>query len=233
MIILGLETSTMIEGVAVVDDTRILAEHRTHVGSTHAERLMPVILQTFSSAGLSIENVEGIAISIGPGSFTGLRIGLSTAKGLSLAQDVPLVAVPTLDGLANPLPYCQHRVCPILDAKRHEVYTALYSTIDGVPKRLTDFSAVAPDTILSGINTSTVFLGDGLSVYRELIEDRLGSKAHFAPPHLTLPSGSSIALLGYHLLTEGKFVDVWSIEPLYIRKSDAELKREQAKTKSV
>ena len=225
MIVLGIETATLTEGVAVIDGDGVIAEHRSHVGSTHAERLMPTILQTLRSAGLGIDDVNGIAVSIGPGSFTGLRIGLSTVKGLSLARGIPVVGVPTLDGMANHIPFCKYMVCPMLDAKRREVYTALYRTSGGIPERLTEFRAIAPAELLTEIVEPTVFLGDGIPVYKDLIRDSLGPKAHFASDQFNLPSGSSIALLGRALLGEGKTVDIRSVEPLYIRKSDAELKR--------
>ena len=231
MVILGIETSTMTEGVAVVDGHKVLAEHRADVGSTHAERLMPVILQTLRAANVGLEALKGVAVSIGPGSFTGLRIGLSTAKGLCLARDIPLVAVPTLDGLANLLPFCRYLVCPILDAKRREVYTALYRTADGIPERLTGFRAIAPNDLLDETEEPTVFLGDGVAVYRNLIEERLGSRAYFAPDHLAFPNGASISFLGHQMLNEGKTVDIHSVEPIYLRKSDAELKRERGELK--
>lgn len=231
MIVLGIETSTTTAGVAVVDGQRVMAEHRFDVGSTHAERLMPAILQTLGAANIGFEDVKGIAVSIGPGSFTGLRIGLSTAKGLSLARGIPVVAVPSLEGLAYHLPFCQHLICPILDAKRHEVYTAMFRTTTGVPERVTDFRAMTPGTLLAEIDEPTVFLGNGVPVYRGLIEERLGSLAHFAPAHLTSASGSAIALLGHQMFTEGKTVEVRSVEPIYLRKSDAELKREKGELK--
>ena len=228
MVILGIETSTMTEGVAVVDGHKVLAEHRSDVGSTHAERLMSVILQTLDAAKVGLEELKGVAVSIGPGSFTGLRIGLSTAKGLCLARHIPLVPVPTLDGLANLLPFCRHLVCPILDAKRREVYTALYRTAKGIPERLSSYRAVAASEFLKEMNEPTVFLGDGVAVYRDLIEERLGHRAYFVPDHAALPSGSSIALLGHQMLNEGETADINSVEPMYLRKSDAELKREQS-----
>ncbi|UCE18802.1 MAG: tRNA (adenosine(37)-N6)-threonylcarbamoyltransferase complex dimerization subunit type 1 TsaB [Gemmatimonadota bacterium] len=224
MIVLGIETATLIEGVAVVDGDRVVAEHRSHVGSTHAEHLVPTILQTLGAAGFGMKEVDGIAISIGPGSFTGLRIGLSAVKGLSLARGIPVVAVPTLDGLAYHVPFCRYSVCPILDAKRHEVYTALYRTSEGVPERLTEPRAINPEDLVTEISEPTIFLGDGVPVYARLIREHLGSKAHFAPNHVGLPSGSAIALLGHTLLIEGKTVDIQSVQPFYIRKSDAELK---------
>ena len=227
MIVLGIETSTMTEGVAVVSDKGVLAEHQCDVGSTHAERLMENIVHTLEAAGHGLHDVDGIAVSIGPGSFTGLRIGLSTVKGLSLARNIPVAAVPTLDGLAFHLPFCTCTVCPILDAKRHEVYTALYRTDDGRPERTTDVRAIPPASLIDEIDEPTVFLGDGVSVYRDLIEEQLGVKAYFAPDHMNLPSGSAIAVLGHHILAEGKRVDIRNVEPLYIRRSDAEIKRDE------
>lgn len=212
-----------------MDGHKVVAEHRSDVGSTHAERLMPSILQTLGAANAGLEDLQGVAVSIGPGSFTGLRIGLSTAKGLCLAREISMVAVPTLDGLANLLPFCRSQVCPILDAKRHEVYAALYCTADGVPERRSNFLAIAPHELLNEISEPTVFLGDGVPVYKDLIEERLGSRAYFAPAHSTFASGSSIALLGHQMLTEGKTVDIRTVEPLYLRKSDAELKGERSK----
>ncbi len=227
MIVLGIETSTMIEGVAVVEDDRVLAEHRCDAGSTHAERLLPAILYTLGTASLTLQDVQGLAVSIGPGSFTGLRIGLSTAKGICLARAIPMAAVPTLDALAYLLPFCPYQVCPILDARRKQVYTAFYHTGDGVPHRLTDYQAIAPLLLLEEITEPTVFLGDGVMAYRELIETHLGPNAHFAPGHLLMPTGTSVALLGQKMLNDGAQADFRHIEPIYLRKSDAELKLEE------
>lgn len=227
MIVLGIETATLTEGVAVVDGQNILAEFRSDAGATHAGQLMPTILQTLTAANVGFDDLEGVAVSIGPGSFTGLRIGLSTAKGLCLARNLPLAAVPTLDGLAYLLPFSRYQVCPLLDAKRKEVYAALYDTSEGLPQRRTDYRAIKPENLQDDIDEPTIFLGDGVSAYKELIQERLGPQAHFAPPHLTLTTGSTIALLGHRLLVEGKRVDIRSIEPLYLRKSDAEIKREE------
>lgn len=230
MLVLGIETATMMGGVALVDGERLVAEHRLNIKATHTERLLVAIDRLLADAGLVIGDLDGFAISIGPGSFTGLRIGLSTVKGLSFASGKPVAAVPTLDGLAYQLPFCCHLLCPILDAKKRQVYTALYRTTDGLPERLSPYRAISPDDLMAEIEGPAVFLGDGVEAYREKIEKELGSKALFAPAHLCLPSGVSVAGLGHRLLMGGQTADIHQLEPLYIRLSEAELKKVDRRT---
>ena len=224
MVILGIETATMTEGIALVNSSGVLAEHRSDAGSTHAERLMPVILQSLGYAARQFDDLDGIAVSIGPGSFTGLRIGLSTAKGICLARNLPLSLVPTLDGLAYQIPHCRYPVCAMLDARRKEVYAAQYNTSEGVPERQTDYAAIRPERLLEDIDETTVFVGDGAAAYKEMIRDILGPKAVFAPVHTMRPSGSAVAFLGQRMLEQGKTADIHSAEPLYLRKPDAKIK---------
>lgn len=225
MLVLGIETATMMGGVALVDNERLVAEHRLNIKATHAERLLGVVERLLADAGLSLTQLDGFAVSIGPGSFTGLRIGVSTVKGLGFASGKPVVAVPTLDGLAYQLPFCHHPICPILDAKKREVYTAFYRATHELPQRLSEYRVIPPEVLLAEIEEPTVFLGDGIDVYRDQIQEALGPKALFAPTHLRLPSGAAVAGLGCRMLAQGQVVDIYQLEPLYIRPSEVELKR--------
>src|SRR5262245_25257207 len=144
MRVLAVETSTMIGSVALVDGGRIVGESMLDVALTHSERLMAMVDRLLGDCGWKADRLEGLAVSIGPGSFTGLRVGLATVKGLALALDLPVVAVPTLDALASNIPFADAPVCPILDARKAEVYLSLYCTRDGRAQRLWEYLALAP-----------------------------------------------------------------------------------------
>ncbi|GAH58578.1 unnamed protein product, partial [marine sediment metagenome] len=199
MRILGIETSTMTGSVALIDEERLIAEYTLNLRETHTSRLMPTIDRVLKDASFTIKDLDGIAVSSGPGSFTGLRIGIATAKGLAQGLDIPVVGIPTLDGLAFQLFNCKDLVSPILDARKGEVYYALYKN----GKRLTKYMACEPGKLLKkiglrvkGQGLRVIFLGDGVEVYGDLIKRRLGRKAVFAPKTRRLPSAASIAELG-------------------------------------
>src|SRR5574341_455461 len=169
MLVMGIETSTMQGGVALLSEQGLLSEYLLNVKATHAERLLPSIDRILRDAGITLSRVEGICVAAGPGSFTGLRIGLSTAKGLAAAGGQPLVGVSTLEAMAWTLPFCAHQICPILDARKGELYCALFRCEGDRLVRLTDDQALAPERVFSRIQEPTVFLGDGLMVYQDLV----------------------------------------------------------------
>jgi tRNA threonylcarbamoyladenosine biosynthesis protein TsaB len=225
MKILAIETSTMMGGVAIMDQTGLIAEYCLNIKATHSERLMRTIDQVLKDSGLELKDLDGYAVSIGPGSFTGLRIGVSTVKGLALTTKKPIAAIPTLDALAFNIPFSRYNVCPMLDARKKEVYTALYSfTDEGELSKLKEDSVIKPELFLSEIKEPTVFLGEGANIYRELIKKSLGTLAHFAPLAKQLPSAANVAELGFKDILSGKVLDPASLVPKYIRKSEAEIK---------
>ncbi len=225
MKILALETSTMMGSVAIMDQEGLIAEYRLNIKSTHSERLMRTIDEVLKDSGLELKDLDGYAVSIGPGSFTGLRIGISTVKGLAFVTGKPVASIPTLDALACNISFSQYQICPMLDARKKEVYTALYRlSDDGEISKLVDDCVIRPEIILKEIKEPTVFLGEGARMYKELISEGLGHHAHFAPLSKQLPSAANVAELGLKAIRSGKTENPETLVPRYIRKSEAEIK---------
>lgn len=225
MRILALETSTLTGGVALLDGDCLLAEYTLSIRTTHSERLMAAVDRLLNDSGWGVETLEGVAVSIGPGSFTGLRIGVSTAKGLGMALGIPLVGVPTLDALAALLPHASDPVCPILDAKKGELYTSLFHWDGGRMVRDWEYLALTPEDLCSRLSGSVIFVGDGVGAFGDLLRRALGVRAKLAPPGRRLPSAACVAQLGHDRLLSGETVEPARLTPLYIRPSEAELKR--------
>jgi tRNA threonylcarbamoyladenosine biosynthesis protein TsaB len=231
MRVLSIETSTMFGGVAVVDSgAGLLAEERCSVKTGHAERLMGLVDRALGGCGLGLEDLDAIAVAVGPGSFTGLRIGLGTAKGLAFSTGLGVVAVPTLEAFALCLPCLPHPLCPMLDARRGEVYAGVFLSEGEDVRRLvpeTSIKAVELAARFPGCYDRVLFIGDGADIYREDIKGVLGGKAVFLPPHLAhlnVPSPASVASLGLKKALRGEFAEPADLSPFYVRKSEAELK---------
>jgi tRNA threonylcarbamoyladenosine biosynthesis protein TsaB len=228
---LAVETSTLTGAVALLQADRAVAESRVSVAVTHGERLMAAIDGVLRSARCELGDVDAFAVALGPGSFTGLRIGVSTVKGLAFATGKPVVGVPTLDALAWTLPFCAYPVCPILDAKKDEVYAALYRTLEGRLELLEAPRAVAPRTLAEELRATTegpiVFLGDGVAPFAAILGEILGTRARLTPAGLRLPSAVTVGELGGALLARGEVSDPAALVPLYLRPSEAELARER------
>ncbi len=225
MKILAVETSTRAGGVAILDGDTLVAEVHLTSSETHAKRLMLAIDSTLCMAGTEIGKCDGFAVTTGPGSFTGLRIGISVVKGLGFAMEKPVAGVSTLDVLAYQIPVFPDLICPVLDARKGEVYTALYkSGSDGVWQKVASDCAVDPRKWLVHIPGPCLFVGEGAMVYRELIREILGPRARFAPSYLNTLRASIVAHLGLEQIKQGLATDAASLAPHYIRKSDAEIK---------
>ncbi len=225
MLVLGVETSTMQGGAALVGDGGLCSEYTLNVEATHSERLLPTIERMLCDARIELGSLSGFAVSIGPGSFTGLRIGLSTVKGLAYATGLPVVGVPTLEALASGLSFAAEPVCPILDARKQEVYAALFQWEHGRLVRLMDDSAVAPEALCEKIHRPTIFLGDGLLTYGELLQRLLGDRllVPAAPGRGARPAW--VAELGRRRLLRGERDPIETLVPAYLRPSEAELRR--------
>lgn len=220
MLILGIETASSAGGAALVEDTRIIAEHCSIAPRTHAERLLPAIDALLRECGATINDVHLIAVSIGPGSFTGLRIGMATAKGLAFSARKPIVGVPTLDAFVQLHVPSSLRMRPILDARKNEVFTALYDE-DG--RKLSPEINIKPEMLMERlmVDAPLLVMGDGARRYRDIFERVPG--INFASPEKDDPRPATVALVGRRLFLEGHVQDVDSLVPLYIRPSDAEL----------
>jgi tRNA threonylcarbamoyladenosine biosynthesis protein TsaB len=228
MKILAIETATLMGGVALTSDEGLLAEYRLDVRTTHSEQLMVAVDRVLKSSHTPLQEIDAFAISIGPGSFTGLRIGLSTVKAFALVTGRPVLPVSTLEAMANSLPFTTHPICPLLDAKRGEVYTALFTFI-GTNKlqRLREDQVIAPLDLAQQITQPTILLGNGLNRYGDQLRQSLGEKAILAPKHLWSPSALQVAELAREQWREGHLPAPSSIVPHYLRRSEAEVKWER------
>lgn len=226
MPILGIDSATPVAGVAIIDEDKILAENFLNTGYTHSEKFLPMIKLTLEQANLTLKDLDGIALTKGPGSFTGLRIGMVTAKSLAQVTGLKLLGVSTLDALAYNLWGYNGIICPILNARKNEVYTALYEMQNNELKRISDYYALAPEKLVNMLlrqEKEVFFLGDGVKVYQDILTKGLSSLCKFAPFHNMLTRASSVACLGLKGLKEGKEDDYFSLEPVYLRKSEAEI----------
>ena len=229
MKILGLDSSGLVAGVAVVEDGVLLAEYTTNYKKTHSQTLLPMLEEIRNMIELNLDTVDAIAVASGPGSFTGLRIGSATAKGLGLALKKPLVEVPTLEGLAWNLWGTSRLVCPLMDARRNQVYTAVYRFVpEGEGFRLENVIPQSPVDIveliekLNSLSREVVFLGDGVPVYLELIRKYTKVSYSLAPASCNRQSAACVASLGEVYFAAGNVVDAAGHKPEYLRKSQAE-----------
>lgn len=225
MIILAADTGTSINTVAVCDGERLLAETIVETGRSHSEKLLLTVDWVLREAGLTLDKVEILAIGIGPGSFTGLRVGAATWKGLAFARNLPLVAVPSLDAMARLAPFHNEVVCPLLDARMREVFGAVYRFQDGRRRKLVADSVCCVNAILEQIpEPDAIFLGNGATLYRGRILEMIPG-ARFAPAACSVPRASAVAAEAVALLDMGISTDAAAVSPVYLRKSQPEEKK--------
>lgn len=224
MRLLAIDTSTMTGGIALMEEENLIAESRLNVKVSHSERLVKELDHILNQSSLNIDDIDIFAISIGPGSFTGLRVGLSTVKGLVYQSSKKIVSVSSLEALAYSLPFCKYPICPMLDARKKEVYTAIFLWGDERLVKIMDEQVIGIDDLLSKIIEKTVFLGDGVILYKDKIRSFLGDKAIFVFPQDIYPSPASVAYLGMIKAKMGKFDDPATLTPRYMRRSEAEIK---------
>ncbi len=225
MKLLAIETSSMIGSVAITDDNKLLAEYQIGIKATYSDTLFPLIDYLLKSANVSIQEVDAFALAQGPGSFTALRIGITVIKGLALATNKPVIAIPSLDGLAHNMCFSNMLICPLFDARKDEVYTAFYRREDGhALKKLTPDRAIVPEILLDEIREEVVFLGDATDLYKDLILRKLKEKVLFSPLHLKYPRASAIAQLAFKKFKANEMSDIEVMTPLYVRPPEAETK---------
>lgn len=230
MKILALDSSGLVASVAIAEDDRLLAEYTVNYKKTHSQTLLPMLDEIGKMIDLDLSTVDAIAVAGGPGSFTGLRIGSATAKGLGLALDKPLVHVPTLEGMAYNLWGTDKVICPMMDARRNQVYTGIYECLDGKIKVLEDQMAVPASEIAEKLNQlgrEVVLLGDGAAVYKELLAERLKVPFIMSPAHLSQQRASSLAICAMEYVKQGKVETAAEHQPDYLRVSQAERERAQ------
>ena len=235
MKLLAIESAALTAAAAVLQDHVLLAEYTVTYKKTHSETLLPMIDEILRMTGTEASSLSAIAVSQGPGSFTGLRIGASIAKGIAFAAGIPIIPVPTTDAMAYMVYDSASVIAPIMDARRSQVYTGLYSFENGIFTVHEGAAAKSIEeqmqdavTLADRLGKRILYLGDGVPVFRETIERTLGALSHFAPPGMNVPHAGAIACLGEKLFLEGKSVSADAFVPLYLRKSQAEREREEA-----
>lgn len=233
MRILGIESSSLVASVAIVEDGVTMAEFTANFKKTHSQTLLPMIDEMVSLLGIELSTIDAIAVSGGPGSFTGLRIGSATAKGLGLALDKPLIHVPTLDATAYNLYGAGALICPIMDARRNQVYTGIYrfaETFEAVREQdAMDMGDLIG--VLNEMGEPVIFLGDGAPVFEKQIREAMTVPFHFAPAHVNRQRAAAVAALGAVYYAEGKTETAMEHRPDYLRKSQAEREREEREGK--
>lgn len=251
MKIIGIDSSGLVASVAILEDNKLVAEYTVNNKKTHSQTLLPMLEEIVASSGLDMKEIDAIAIAAGPGSFTGLRIGSATAKGLGLALKKPIVPVSTLEALAYNLYGTDSLVCPIMDARCNQVYTGIYE----FSKKEVGFSrdadtensgcyyceyqinvikeacAIPIEEIVQALNEKgreVIFLGDGVPVFAEQLKGLMKVPYSFAPAHLALQKAGCVAGLGMEKFKEGIYEDAAVHSPEYLRLSQAERERKEA-----
>ena len=224
MIILAIESSALTASVAVCDGERLLGEYTLNNGNTHSETLLPMVESLLNSLDLSVSDVDLFAVTAGPGSFTGVRIGVSTLKGLAFASQKPCAGVSTLEALAYNFPVPGGLICPVMNARRKQVYTALFREKNGELIRLIPDSAIAItelDEILAAYDEPVYLVGDGYNVTTENLKHAIGA----TPERLRWQSAASVAKAAYAAHLSGNTVSDAELKPVYLRPCQAERER--------
>ena len=234
MRILALDTSTNVATVAILENDVIIGEYSCNRGKTHSQKLMPMIQNLLEKVGLSATDIDAFAASIGPGSFTGLRIGVTTAKAMAFAVQKPVISISTLDALAYNLQMSNALICPMIDARNSQVFTAIYKFVDGRLEKLTDYMGIHINEltdIIRPMEGKIVLLGDACNMHKDYFIGEVGERVSIAPPNIALAKASSVAVLARNAFVDGKLESCYDMVPFYLRKSQAEREREMNEKK--
>ncbi len=230
MRILAIESSALVASVAILENETIIAEYTTNFKKTHSQTLLPMIDEIFCMTNCEKASIDCIAVANGPGSFTGLRIGAATAKGLAQAWNIPIAEISTLQAMAAQFYDTNCLISPIMDARRAQVYTALYKVEQGALVEIEKEQAISMDEWMEKLLTyhqTVVFLGDGVPVFATAICEVMGEKARLAPAHLARQRAGAVAYLGAKAFAKGETVMAQEHAPVYLRKSQAEREKEE------
>lgn len=228
MIVLSIDSSSKVATVAVLNEDNLLGEYVLNNKREHSVLLMPMIENLLKDCDLSIDDIDGFVVSKGPGSFTGLRIGMATIKGMSMGSNKPYVSVSSLEALANSVSSFNGLICPVMDALRENVYTALFKNENDKLEKIMDYTPLDLDDLLKILEEKkqdVIFVGDGADKHREYIKDHF-KNAHFAPNHLNIIRASSLGEVGLNLLKAG-IADDPNSAPIYLKKPQAERELER------
>lgn len=230
MRILAIDSSSNVASVAIVDEDRVVGEYTINNKITHSQTLLPMIDELFKMVETEPDTVDAIAVTSGPGSFTGLRIGSATAKGLGMALSKPLIAVPTLEAMAYNFSGTDKTICAIMDARRNQTYTAAYKLLENDLEELIPMNAMGIEELVDSLNKlggKVIFVGDGIPVFEEYIKENLIVKPSFAPVHMNRQRAGSVGALAIEYYKKNKFIDAADFRPDYLRKSQAEREMEE------
>lgn len=230
MKILAIDSSGLVASVAVLIDDNLVAEYTVNFKKTHSQTLLPMIDEIVKMVELDLKEIDGIAVAAGPGSFTGLRIGAATAKGLGLALGKPLIAIPTLEGLAYNFFGTEKLICPLMDAKRNQVYTGLYEFKGQEFQAVREGQSISIEDIIAEVNQigrDVIFLGDGMQVYKDIIMKSTTVPFYFAPAHVSKQRAGAIGALGALYFAKGIVESAAEHKPDYLRLSQAERERRE------
>jgi tRNA threonylcarbamoyladenosine biosynthesis protein TsaB len=228
MLILGVETATQQVGCAIGRHDGVLASFRVVRERRHVETLVPAIQFTFRQAGVELGDLAAVAVDVGPGLFSGLRVGVATAKALALALRIPMIGVSSLDLLAFPVRHTNRLIVPAVDARRGELFYAFYRQVPGGVQRITEYQVGSADDLLSELVASgedSLLVGDGAQRYPNILADATGAEA--GGPFTAHPSAAVLVELAHPLAMREEFVQSWELEPLYLRRTDAEINWER------
>lgn len=238
MKIIALDSSGLVASVAIVEDDVLLAEYNVQYKKTHSQTLLPMLDELKKMIDLDLNEIDAIVIAKGPGSFTGLRIGSSTAKGLAYGLNIPIIEIGTLEGMACNMYGNQAIICPMMDARRNQVYSGVFTyelKNDQYEMRtLKEECAVSVEEMIESVNSianelnkTVIFLGDGVPVYEEIIKNKINCSYSFAPAHLNRQRASAFAKIAMDKLVKGEGVSSFEHAPVYLRLSQAERERNE------
>lgn len=225
MKLLVLESSGLVASVALMEEDKLIGEYTVNFKKTHSQTLLPMVDELVKNVGLDLKELDAIGISKGPGSFTGLRIGSATAKGLSQALHIPIIPVSTLEGLAANLFAAEGFICPCMDARRNQVYTGIYRYEGSRLITCMEPAAISVSSLIEILNEKgreVIFLGDGIPVYEDVIAQELKIPYRIAPAHLNRQRAGAVGSLALQYFREGKTESSAEHKPEYLRKSQAE-----------
>jgi len=228
MIVLSVDSSSKVATVALLNDDALIGEYILNDKKENSVLLMPMIEKLLKDCNLTVDDIDGFVVSKGPGSFTGLRIGMATIKGLSLGLNKPYISISSLDSLAYSISPFHGIICPIMDALRENVYTALFKNENEKLEKILDYTPLDLDDLINILNEKdeeVMFIGDGLIKHKDYLKENF-SKSHFAPNHLNIVHASSLGELGLELLKNGIYDDP-SSAPVYLKKPQAERELER------
>lgn len=236
MKVLAVDTSSTVAAVAIMDERGLLGEFILNHKKTHSQKLVPMIDTIMKNLELCPQDIDVYAASSGPGSFTGLRIGITTVKAMAFAAKKPVVSIPALDALAYNVPDTEALVCPMMDARNNQVYTALYRREKGMQVNASEYMGVTLQQlvqIIKGKNDNVLFVGDGVLIHKDYLKSELGPRCRFPPQYLLLQRASSVAQLALYKAAEGKLESCFDMVPFYLRKSQAERELDKKRQENV